>query len=264
VLGFLGKLFLRILQLVGLYKPVPTIVQLEVLPRSGIPTFKNGGLPVWVDVTGIPKGGTAQLLWCGQTALFTPDKSGRSLILTKAGVCTFQLEFRGKRVATETVTVLNAPPKVYPPFSPQFQSFEYREAAYFDIRYREVGCSSVGDTLEYYGAKDPNDDPLTFEWGCKDLETGEQFSVFDAGNRKRVNGIPIDHEIVVIFFGMNDTKPYFPFNPMACGTCPTTPTTPPTPWVPDKKAEVSCIVRDPWGNEVRRSWIYDWSSKSCS
>lgn len=264
MLGFLGKLFLRILQLVGLYKPVPTIVQLEVTPSSGIPTLAEGGLRVWAQVIGIPKGKIATLRWWHEDLEFSDTLSAREITLDRAGPVEFTLTYEGKRVATQDVLVLNAPPKVYPPFSPQFGSFEFREAAYFDMRFRKVGCDAAGDPEEWYGARDPNEDPLTFEWHCEDVETGKVYSVFDAGNRKRVNGIAIEHELVVIFFGMDDDKPYFPFNPMACGTCPTTPTTPPTPWVPDKKAEVSCIVRDPWGNEVRRSWIYDWSSKSCS
>ncbi len=230
-------------------------------PTSGHPSVDAGGLLVTFHCTG----GTGSYgLAPGDGSEGLASEEGTFTHLYAVGGTHAAIVSSGGQTKTITVKVPNQAPLVYPAFS--VSKFDWMDKVVLDGRYRVHGCLN-GAPVSVTGARDYDEDPLTYEWIVtgpdKDGQT-VSYTIFDP-QRNNITGQRTDNAIVVVFPGWTQSNPPFPFSapqsikPM-CDTHPP----PPTPVPGTGTITLTLRVYDPWGGVGEASWTKSLASGGCS
>jgi len=139
------------------------------------------------------------------------------------------------------------PPVVYGAFISGGPSYRWGEGVFLDMGYQVHGCDSLGYPEAEYGAHSPAGRPLTYEWHVQREGAEEEDPVYDHNGRE-VDGLRIAERLVKWYVGGDPGIPVR-FNPLGCGDNPTPQPEPTKP--PSEFAQLTCIVRDDCGNEVK-------------
>ena len=219
-LTFVGFFLLAgCLVLVGCTQLQGPRVGLTVTPSEGHPSVDDGGLKVTAHCTGGP-GGTYEVDFGDGTPAVTCSGSAEHVYTPPYETNEYRVVARcGDSSASRTVRIQNQSPVFYGIYATQggllhqFSPFQLTELW---VHYAVKGCEDCPDEgcspYSVTGAKDPEGDPLLFEWHIRPIGGSIEDAVFDRyGNR--VNGIPTQDVLFIWFPTWRGTAPPFPFPP---------------------------------------------------
>jgi hypothetical protein len=221
-------LFVSLLFLAGcttLFPQTPRI-GLTVTPSEGHPSVADGGLKVSVRCSG-GSGGTYEIDFGDGTSPVTCNGSAEHVYAPPFETYEYRVVARcGEASASRTVKVQNASPVFYGYYAVYSQEDPYlgleeqqkpimpRAAVELWVHYSVQGCDDCPHApcipYEVTGARDPDGDPLLFEWHIHEVGGTVEDTVFDRyGNP--VNGVPAKGFLFVWFPTWREPTPPLPF-----------------------------------------------------
>lgn len=212
-------LFIGGLVLVGCTQLQASRLELEVTPSEGHPSVADDGFKVTVHCSG-GSSGTYEIDFGDGTPVVTCNGYAEHLYSPPFEVNEYRVvAYCGNAHASRSVRIQNETPVFYGIYASQgglLHQFEKLEPTELWVHYFVKGCQDCPegacDPYEVRGAKDPDGDPLLFEWHIRPKGGAVEDAVFDRyGNR--VNGIPTKDFLFIWFPTWRDPDPPFPFPP---------------------------------------------------
>lgn len=241
-------------------------------PSEGHPSVADGGLKVSVRCSG-GSGGTYEIDFGDGTSPVTCNGSAEHVYAPPFETYEYRVVARcGEASASRTVKVQNASPVFYGIYATQgglLRQFSELQLTELWVHYSVKGCNDCPDEgcspYEVTGARDPDGDPILFEWHIRPKGGTVEDTVFDRyGNP--VNGVPTKGFLFVWFPTWRGSTPPFPFPSTGwsavaeeMSVVPSSQqqvTAGPRQLTGDENYGVDVIVSDYWGAETEYSTLW--------